>query len=214
MTIDQFSELTGITVSISDVPKYTASILSTRLLLEQLLGYTLDESKVDENEWVGHTPTFAYRVFNCDRADDSIWVDPFNTLHKVYAIYSNNESEILNDSQIEYYLSNGWTRYVGLHNCFKMITNCLCSPVKIAVDADWIGKDCFPDEIMLTWATLASEFADESRNIRSETIGSHRYERFGSDSEASQREMAVINKYRQRLVRFAGPRGLLITMPV
>ena len=59
MDINEYESLTGITVATSQEALITATITKTQSILESILGYTLDESKVDINQYteLGKTPS-------------------------------------------------------------------------------------------------------------------------------------------------------------
>ncbi len=75
--------------------------------------------------------------------------------------------------------------------------------MQLAVDADWVWPDAsdIPADLLDVWAEMTTYYADQKRDIKSEVLGSHRYEKFDKEEpETFDYNQAIIKRY-------AGPLG-------
>lgn len=217
MTLADLTIYGGVTIDANDSTRYQAAIIRARATLESLLGYTLDIERVDDSEWEGTGLEYEeapYRLYNFNFADAHFRIDPCKAVNAVYIVYDGTtEPQTLTEPEdYRTFLSQGWYRYLDFNYgiCGQFVRY---AGLKVVVDADWIGKAevGFPPEIMSLWASFAVDFADPNRGLKSETLGPHRYERFGGDT---QNELQISEGNREILRRFAGPKGIILTMPV
>ena len=108
MDLSKYEELTGISVSSSQEGKVNAQIKRQQVILEQMLGFTLDPEKTEENLYneLGKTKTDcscpdvgdqhldpadevigAYRLYNYNPDDEYLHIDPFKQINKVKLVY-------------------------------------------------------------------------------------------------------------------------------
>jgi len=224
MKIETYETLTGKTVT--DEALYNAMIKKTRLQLETMLGYSLLAKDILHNHYeeLGKVQNecicdidgtlndpddvvAAYRLFNYNKHDEFILVDPFIRLHAVKLVHikmgedpSGVTLKTFTDDEIRVHKKGNITKYI--QNCETCECLCKCnSCVQLAVDADWFYEDCLPDDLNMVWADMITIEADQSKDIKSETLGTHSYTKFdkprGVDVSTS-----VLNKY-------AGPNGSL-----
>lgn len=215
MTLQELEIYGGITIGAQDSARYLAAIRRARVTLESLLGYTLDDEHIADSEWEGtglEYEDIAYRVYNFNPADNHLRIDPATHVESVYMLYGGTtEPDLLEDPEdYQTFLSQGWYRYLDVRNtiCHRLLSY---SGIKIAVNADWIGLSGFPEDLMSLWASFAVDFGDPSRDLKSETLGPHRYDRFGSDKKL---DLQLSEGNKEILRRFAGPKGIILTMPV
>lgn len=224
MNIETYQTLTGLTVT--NEPLTEAIITKTRLQLETLLGYSLLRNKILDNQYkeLGISPTDytyssttvlndpddvigAYRLFNYNKNDKFIPIDPFVTVHKVKLVYIKMGEEpngvtlkTFESDEIRVHTKGGISKYI--QNCDNCECVCDCSDcVQMAVDADWFYDDCLPQDLQMIWAEMITEGVDPQSGIKSETLGSHSYTKFDK-KDTYNITMSILKKY-------AGPNGSL-----
>lgn len=219
-----YEELTGQTIT--NEPLFNAMSKKTRLQLESMLGYSLLKSQVLHNyyEELGKVENEcicdvdgplndpddvigSYRLFNYNKYDEFIVVDPFIKIHAVKLVYVKMGDEpngvtlkTFTNDEIRVHKKGTVNKY--LQNCRNCACLCSCNTcVQLAVDADWFYEDCLPDDLQMVWADLIDTEIDVNKDIKSETLGTHSYTKFDRP-QGVQIHNAVLNKY-------AGPHGSL-----
>lgn len=228
MNIAKYTELTGISVPTSKRAKYEAQIRRTKALLEGLLGYTLDKTKVNTNQYkeLGKTQRecegwdegdtlqdpddviTAYRLFPYNPDDVFLSTDPFTVLNKVKLVFiKSGEDEngvtikTFDADELRVQWKNGFAKYIQKGFSEFCVCRCPEGNVQLAVDADWLYDACLPDELLYLWADMVTYEVDIKRDIKSESMGPHSYTKF--DRQAPfylQANQVVLQKY-------AGPNG-------
>lgn len=228
MTLEQYNELTGLTVSSSNEARVNAIINRTQMILEDMLGLTLDPELINDNFYIesGKTSTDcpcgeinednlqdadaivnAYRIFPYNRDDKYLSIDPSTAIHAVKLVRGNITVKTLETDDYRPQHKNGIIKYLEQCQCWcGCWGNCGCDCVELAVDADWLWDEGdVPTDLLHVWADMVTYYSDDKNNIKSQTLGSHSYTKF--DKEAPQNEahnIAVIKKY-------AGPLGSIRT---
>lgn len=111
MDVDKYIELTGETVDNADKARITATIRRTRIILENMLGYSLLKKKASENQYAekgqikdaflyglgsfnvdadllpADEVIGSYRLFPYNRSDVYLSTDPFTQLHAVKLVF-------------------------------------------------------------------------------------------------------------------------------
>lgn len=238
MDLSKYQELTGIKVSSSKAPKVQATINRVQSMLETMLGFTLDSDKTTENLYneLGKSQSEcacpsdaveanladadavqgAYRLFDYNRLDQYIHIDPFKEIYKVKLVYIKQGSDnggvtikTFSDSQIRVDIGrDGIGKYLEL--CRECQCDCNCSNcVQIAVDADWLWCDQgeIPTDLLNVFADMVTYYSNPKKDIKSENITTHSYTRFDNVApEAEPSNLAVIKRY-------AGPNGSATVTP-
>lgn len=228
MDITEYETLTGITVPNSQETLITATIAKTQSLLESILGYTLDESKVDVNQYteLGKTPSecpnpcnvdivnliapdaviYAYRLFDYNKKDKFLAIDPCTLIHKVKLVIGNVTVKTLvefEDYRID--KKNGLIRYLEKLDCCWCSNLDCCDNVQLAVDADWVwpDEDDIPIDLQYVWADMITYYSDCSKDIKSESLGPHSYTKFDNIKPENKSENLLIIK------KYSGPNGII-----
>lgn len=222
MDIDKYQELSGITVSSAKQAFINAQITKTRMILENMLGYSLDFDAIDTNLYdeQGKTefecPTtididnltaadavsYAYRIFPWNNADKYHMIDPCSEIYKVKFIQGDITVKTFDEVE-EYFLHqrNGFISSIEIPG-----TYCLnCPKIQLAVDANWLWQsmDDLPSELAAIWTDMITYYADTKNNVKSETLGPHRYEKFENTAPEDK------NYVRQILQKYIGANGSL-----
>lgn len=236
MNLDTYEELTGITVPSDETALYNAQIRRTRSMMETMLGFTLDPSKVNQNLYneLGKTSNdcscpsvdtedllpaddvvTAYRLYRYNDLDKYFHVDPFTKVNKVKLVYVKEGAgdtgvtlKTFEDDEIRLALGrDGIGKY--LEHCLTCLCTCSCQEcVQLAVDADWLWTGDLPDDLLYVWADMITYYVDGKKNIKSETIDTHSYTKFDKTApETEPQNLAILKKY-------AGPYGSVSVMPV
>lgn len=212
MEISQFTALTGIAVTEATTLKYTAAIARAKAYLESLLGYALDKAGAEVSVY-GDNPTFAYRLFVLNPSDIYIEVDPCTAVHDVTLVYppgSDQDDESLELNE-DYSVSfnKGLIKYIRTSYNNLRPYYCHNYPyMNVAVDADWIAKDNkIPEDLLVVWSAFAKDFSNENRDIKSETEGPYKYERFGKDGGMLQ--LHELREYADIIKKYTGPKGTM-----
>ncbi len=229
MTLAEYQTLTGITVSASDQTRVTAELARSRRKLETLLGYTLDPNQRLTNYYVelGKTDSdyacpivdideleppeaviSAYRLFPYSPEDVFLSVDPFITLHAVKLVYLRQGAspngvtvKTFDEDYITLQKFNTWGKYLYEFPRYWYRWACIHShQLMLAVDADW-GFATVPTELSEVLADFATYYADDNRDLKSESILTHSYTRGAkTDPGTVSGNKAIVSKY-------AGPNG-------
>lgn len=206
-----------------------AQISKAQLLLEEILGYTLDSDLVDLNEYEetgklddacpcvcgdvdeeslepADDVVFAYRMFSYRSCDKYFSIDPCTAVHAVKLVKNGVTYKTLEPEEYRPHLKRGLIKYLEQCACWcSCKTECDC--VQLAVDADWVwpadadGNSTVPADLLLLWADMVTYYSDLKRDIKRETLGPHTYEKFDRQKPE---EMAVNMSIIQR---YAGPNG-------
>lgn len=221
MNLDKYQELTGITVPDSQAAAIEAQIKRVRNTLEGLLGWPLTKSKVsinhyeefgksvDECDFNGpynepDSVVNAYRLFNFNKHDQFLKVDPFTIIHAAKLVFLRpgegpNGITLQTLDNIRVHVSRGVKKYIErCEDCFCRFDCEDC--VQLAVDADWLYEDCLPEDLLYAWADAVTYENDCKKDIRSETLGTHSYTKFDRENPWVT-NAGVIKKY-------AGANGL------
>lgn len=149
----------------------------------------------------------SYRLFTYRKADQLFAVDPFTTLYKVKLVFIKAGEEpngithkTFEDGRMRVHREGSITKYI--ERCKECLCSCYCDTcVQLAVDANWLNEDCLPEDLMYIWADMVTFSSDQKGDIKSETLGTHRYEKFERERpEFLSENMKIIQKY-------AGPNG-------
>lgn len=224
MDIEQYELISGVTVT--NEALYNAAIRRSTAVLENMLGYTLDPTKVDQNLYneegksqdecacsnvTALSPpdpvVGAYRLFPYDETEEYLHIDPFTEIHAVKLVKNNVTIKTfdLADLRIQH---APVSRYIEVcKNCF-----CYCSCkdcIQIAVDGDWLwpldgSVNTFPDDLLTVWADFITYDADCKSNVKSESIGAHSYTKFTDKEPWKEAWVRAI------LLRYAGPWGTIV----
>lgn len=227
MNLAQYIALTGTTVS--DTARVTAEILRARRKLESLLGYTLDPTLRNTNNYnelgkassdfscsIANDATLlppdpvvtAYRLYNYNPKDPFLHVDPFTDVNKVKLVYirqgaSPNGITVKTFEYVrEYQGRTAWSKYLSEFDDYYSYRSCHDHNLQLAVDAVW-QFETIPDELLDVWADMTTYYSDDRSNVKSESILTHSYTKFDTDKPETRSEnMQVLTKY-------AGPHGTL-----
>jgi len=237
MTLEEYQTLTGTTVTAGNTAKVTATIARTQVMLETLLGYTLDPANVETNLYneLGKTtrecfcPSVdlenlddpdavigAYRLFRYNDLDKYFHVDPFSQLNAVKLVFiksgAGDNGVTLKTFDVDEvrvnYGRDGLAKYI--EHCTDCLCSCDCQDcVQLAVDAEWLWTGDLPTALQYLWADMISFYSDDKKtDIKSESIDTHSYTRFDKLApEQEPQNMAVLKRY-------AGPYGSVMAMPI
>lgn len=226
MDLEKYQELTGTTVSTNDQTRVTAVINRVKRKLESMLGFTLTPANVNDNEYteIGKTSTncpcvddidiedlldadavvYAYRMYNYNKKDVMLKIDPCTAVHKVKLVKDGITLYTLDSDDYRIQYKNGVARYIELcQSCYSCVISCDCS--QLAIDADWVWDDAddIPEELLYVWSDMVAYYSDPKLDVKSETLGPHSYSVYAKDKPEEVKEnMAVLKKY-------AGPNGSL-----
>lgn len=217
MDISDYESIKGITVPTADRTRVSAEIVHTQRILEGMLGFTLDSSLIDTNQYmeIGKTPadcpcpetvdvdalddpdsvTFAYRMFNYNKKDTLISIDPCSAIHAFKLVFNNITFKTFDSDEYREHTENEIIKYLEKCDncCFCSCEICIC--VQVAVDATWLWAT-LPDDLDQVWAEMVTFYSDLKTNIKSETMGPHSYTKFNDKPpEKEDHNMAVIQKY-------------------
>lgn len=233
MNIEKYESLTGESVDQDDVQKVTATIKRTKRTLENMLGYSLDKKKASKNQYeeLGISDSDclltgiisdnldnltlddpedvigSYRLYNYEKADQYLAVDPFLQVHAVKLVYIKIGDEPngithkkFGNADIRVHKKGEFSKYI--EKCDDCLCVCECDGcVQLAVDADWINEECLPEELLYVWADMVEFYSDQRRDIIAETLGTHSYRRSAKVApEYADENLKIIKKY-------AGPNG-------
>lgn len=226
MDLTTYQTLTGIT---ADNPtRTTAEIARTQTMLESLLGYTLNTSLVNTNLYneLGKTDSecscpvddldsllapdavvTAYRLFDYNITDKFWHVDPFTKINSVKLVYVKQGAspngvtvKTFADTDIRSVMSkDSWSKYIE----YTPSEYYLCKHdhhIQLAVDAVW-QFTTIPTELKYVWCDMITYYANDSADIKSESILTHSY----TKGDTTPPEYRARNK--SIIAHYAGPRG-------
>lgn len=233
MTLAEYTALTGITVSSSNTTRVTAELVRARRKLEALLGYTLDPLLRETNLYneLGKTTSDfscpivdtdnlaapdavvdAYRLFNYDPRDTYIHIDPFTRVNKVKLVYlltgsGNNGVTVrtIDPDYLRIVQTGAWGKYLQEYNDYwRHGWYCHHShQLQLAVDAEW-GFTTIPSELNEILADFTTYYADDDRDLKSESILTHSYTRGAKTDPGS------VTSNLSTIAKYAGPNGIAI----
>lgn len=201
MQVADIEKITGILPTKNEAVT-TAQIKRTRLLLESLLGFTLDPDKVRQNYYtetgklksdetyyqVGQeldppdAVVFAYRTFKYHRHDRFFKIDPASVIHKVKLVRSGVTIRTLDEDEYRVDYQHGFIKTIqkceNCNWCGCLFDECQCK--QLAIDATWLweSEEVMPDDLKQIWAEGVLYSLDPKRNIKSESLGPHSYTKF------------------------------------
>lgn len=230
MTVQDYQNLTGLTVSVNREKLIYAQIQRTQAVLENMLGYSLDFDLLDLNEYEeegklddtcpcscsdadpdlepADAVVFAYRMFPYHAKDKYLSIDPASSIHAVKLVKNGVTYRTLEEDDYRLNSKRGIIKF--LEQCDRWCACKLeCNCVQLAVDATWLWpEDEMPIDLQTVWADMVTFYADMKRDVRSETLGPHSYTKFDRQKpETLTENMAVIQRY-------AGPNGTAGRMPI
>lgn len=220
MTTEDYSALTGNTSCLNQKSKTDAMITRARIMLERMLGYSLEVDKRLENQYTEtgklksqlyfccddianaeldppDTIVSAYRLFSYNPNDAYFIIDPCTTVNKVKLVRGNITVRTINPNNYRLEQKDGYIS--SIQRCERF---CLCRPldcrcVQLAVDAEWLWENGeIPTDLKLAWSDLVTYYMNPKKGIRSETLGSHSYSRFDDDDpEKDPFFQSIVKKY-------------------
>lgn len=222
MNLSDYEMLLGI--ESSNDARTIAALGQAQSTIEALLGFTLDTELVADNFYteIGKTTSecscpvsshdnlnppdavqYAYRLFPYNKKDTYLSIDPCTEIHAIKLVNNGVTCRTLDINDYNAHSYGGLIKYIEQCHRFCLCKKyCVCT--QLAVDAEWVWQDegSIPTDLMYVWAELAQMYSNDRRDIKSETLGTHRYEKFDDASVNGilSRNMAVLSKY-------AGPNG-------
>lgn len=197
MDIELYEQLTGITVPASQEAYVTAQINRTKIMLEGLLGYSLDPQSGNSN-----------RIFPYNKHDTYLLIDPCTSVATVELIKGDEVLDTLVvDDDYRIYREYGFIHY--LTRCWPQDW-CICrdyctSCAQLRVNAAWLWpEDGIPEDLLYVWTEMITYYKDCKTNIKSETLGTHSYTKFSNDKP----EQLTSNQ--SILLKYAGPNGSIV----
>lgn len=238
MDLSTYQTLTGITVSSSQTAFVTAQIARTRAMLETMLGFTLDPSKVNTNLYneLGKTANecacpsvdtvdlqdpdavvTAYRLYRYNSLDQYFHTDPFTKLNKVKLVYIKPGATpngvtfktFDNDEIRSQFGRKNFAKYI--EHCIDCLCTCDCDDcVQLAVDADWVWPDSgdIPLDLQYVWTDMVTWYSNSKKDIKSESIDTHSYTKFDRVAPELEPQNLAVIK------KYAGPYGSVAVMPL
>jgi hypothetical protein len=200
MTLAEYKSITGLTVATADETRVTAQITRVQRILEDILGYTLTAASVNTNQYVEIGKTAdecpcpdvdmdtlkapdavvkAYRLFNYNRKDKMISIDPNSKVHKVKLVKDGVTFKTFETDEYRLHYKHNFIKYIEeCDNCCwcSCVYDCYCT--QLAIDADWLWTATLPNDLLQVFADMVTYYADLQNNIKSETLGSHSYTKF------------------------------------
>ncbi len=217
MDLEQYQELTGVTVPTAKEALYEAQLLRVQAMLETLLGYTLTPADVLTNlyneEGISQQECscscvdtdnlnpadeveYAYRLYRYNWKDKYLLTDPFTAVHKVKLVKDGVTVKVLDPSEYRVqYGRDNIAKYIEV--CDSCYCTCDCTDcIQLAVDADWVWQDELPNDLLYVWADMVTYYVDCKQDVRSETIGAHSYTKFDNTApELLPNNISVLERY-------------------
>ncbi len=225
MDISLYAQITGISVDASNEFRITAQLARVQSMLENMLGYSLDPSIASENQYIeiGKSKTdclyttdnldpadsviFAYRMFDYNKNDKYLSIDPCTTVHAVKLVRNGVTLKTIENYMVNY-KGSFMIKYLEQIKtwCDEVYG---CKDAQLAVDAVWMGAEVdynealLPMDLLNIWADMVTYYTDTKREVKSETLGTHSY----TKTEAKDPSQ---DDYVKRVLRkYAGPNGTL-----
>jgi hypothetical protein len=199
MTISDYETLTGTTVPTAQEPLYTAIIAKTKLMLEMILGYTLDPVTLAET-----------RYYDLNVNDPYILLDPYKTITSIEIMKGAEvvDTLVLGDDYSTY-TKNGISKYIQLITCMNLQLPrypflCCNKPTDYRLKVVGIFEFAtVPQDISMIWADMITYYVDPNRDLKSQTLGSHSYTR-GNMTPPEQDKANT-----QVTMKYAGSNGMI-----
>lgn len=231
MNLEEYEKLTGTTIPSGKRTYYEAQIKRVQAKLETLLGYTLEprnlyiESGKTKRECVCPDipessqllPPDAVRgilkVFPYNHKDKFLHTDPFYEVYNVKLGKVTDNKQIVTYKTFENFTAQYMQNGIGNHieKCETCFCNCDCKDcVQLVVDADWVDftqDEPLPDDLLYLWCDMVEYYADQSRNIKSESVDGHSWSKGEIKPPEEGKEALLLLK------RYAGPFGSITRMP-
>lgn len=227
MNIEQYQDLTGLTIPTARQNVVNSQLERTQRILETMLGFTLNTTLVNENQYTetGQTTTecpcpstvdftalddpdavvTAYRMYDYNIKDLFLFIDPVSAVNAVKLVKDGVTFRTLETTDYRLNYKQGIVKYLEQIECWCSCSNCCCAQMQLAVDADWLwdGSDDYPipNDLLQVWADMVTYYSDPRRGVKSQTLGTHSYSKFADTKpETEEQNLNVIKKY-------AGPNG-------
>lgn len=224
MDLSKYQELTGLTVPSSKTAYVTAQINRATSILEELLGYTLDSTKVDTNLYneIGKTniecacPDVdaelddpdevigAYRLYRYDYREPFLHLDPFSTINAVKLVHDGITVKTFEADDYRIVIGKeGFTKYLEITGDWLGCEYYCNHTVQLAVDAEWLWTDetDIPVNLLYVWADMVKFYSADKEDVKSESIGPHSY------TKADNKPAETKPRNKSVLVDYAGPYG-------
>lgn len=232
MNLERYEQLTGVKIPQSRRAYFEAQIKRVQTKLETLLGYTLESlnlyAELGKSQRECVCPDIPqsssllpadpvrgiYKVFPYNYKDRFLHIDPFIDVYNVKLVRVLENRQFVTYKTFEtftkQYMSHGIGNYV--EKCDTCFCDCDCKDcVQLAVDADWIDftdeDSDIPDDLLYLWCDMIDFYADQTRNIKSESVDGHSWSKGEIVAPEDERQMQLL------LRRYAGPFGSVIRMP-
>lgn len=169
----------------------------------------------------------AYRLFDFNINDLHTPLDPLSAVHAVKLVIGTITVATFKATHYSIKLERGgWGKYLDIRGYWTLGTglgsaftsggawafnfNCTCGrhQVRLAVDADWLWPEEMPKDLAFVLADMATYYADGSRNVRSESVGTRSYTKDNVKPPQELPANAAI------IARYAGANGTAARMPV
>jgi len=223
MTISEYQTLTGITVPATMTALVTAQLNRTQIMLEELLGYTLNADNLEDNQYTEtgiindglcaypadvadlDSPdaiVSAYRLYPYNEKDIFLSIDPATAIHAVKLVSGSVTYKVFDADEYRAHSEMGIIKYLEKTNHCWWECECYCQKngFQLAVDADW-AFTALPVALQLLQADMVTYYSNQKKDIKSETLGSHSYTKY--DRGAIEYESANTSL----LLKYAGPLG-------
>jgi len=225
MTLEQYQDLTGISVTSTNEVLVNSMIDRTQRILETMLGYTLDTDLVDDNFYteIGKVNddcpcyldvdednlqapdavNYAYRLFPYNYKDKYLIIDPATEVYAVKLVKDGVTFSTLDTDDYRVHFQRGVAKYIERCDRWCGCGDASCQCVQLAVDAEWLWQDTFPDDLLAVWADMVTYYSDTMKDVKSQTLGTHSYTlRDKRLPESEEINVKILQKY-------AGPLGTL-----
>lgn len=213
----KYSELTGFNINNANQARILAAIEKTQIVLEDLLGYTLDKNDRLTNQVDGLSPTYAYRRFPLRHKDTYQQIDPCTSITTIKLYKNGSVEDTLDSDEFTSKIDRGYITKFTLNETkilnytwypFHKLVLPTTYEYEWVIDANWgFANNQYPDPLLIVWAEFVTYFAKRKKDIRSESLGGHSYTKF---EEVAPQKDPINNKI---LRRYAGPRGTINVNP-
>lgn len=234
MNLEKYEILTGRVIPENKRAYYLAQIKRVQTKLENLLGYTLEPSYLytemgkakqdcvcpDTSKTSDLLPADPVKgivkIFPYNSSDKFLHIDPYLDVYsaKLVRVLENRQYITMKtfENVTKQYMREGIGLYI--EKCSTCYCNCECDCkdcVQLAIDGDWIDftedSSDIPDDLLYLWCDMVDYYADEYRNIKSESVDGHSWSK--GDVKAPEEDAGMILLLR----RYAGPYGQITRMP-
>lgn len=195
MNLEQYQELTGVTVPASQQGKVNAMIRKTKNMLEDMLGYTLPTenlyTEIGKVQFEGYLPMIGqtdnflpadeaegiYKLFPYNEKDNFIHVDPFTNIYHVKLVKPLNNGEFVTitdlDNVVAKYERNRIGRFIERYwewftwQWYRtyLYSFTSSSDAGLMIAVDADWIDEYPEDIMYVWADMVTYYSDEGVSV-------------------------------------------------